>query len=66
MFKDKHVYTCPDVIHLRQKSRTNARNAIIANLVLAGFFVIAGRLASKQLEKEFDQIMEEVPDPNET
>jgi hypothetical protein len=65
MFRDKYVYTCPDVIHDHEKARKNGRKIVAINLLLMAGFWIAGTIASRKMDEEFEKLMDEVPDSQE-
>lgn len=44
--KPKHVFTCPDVIHLQKRAKKQQKIAIATNLLLMAGFWTAGVLMS--------------------
>lgn len=62
MFKNKHVFTCPDVIHLRNRQKKLNRISIALNLLLFGGMWAGG----KALEaRELRQLKEQNETPTE-
>lgn len=55
MFRSKHVYTCPDVIHDRKVAKKNA----IATLVVNGLFVAGLWAVGRRMERKFEEELKE-------
>lgn len=49
--KPKHVFTCPDVIYLQQKSKKKNRNALIGLVIFYTVTIAGGWMASSWIEK---------------
>lgn len=52
---NRHVYTCPDVIHDRKVARRNGFIAIGVNLIFLGGLAIWGKQAERAIENEIDE-----------
>lgn len=52
MFRNKYVYTCPDVIHIEKMRKRRVKNAIIGNLLGLGIVMVWGAVMSKRLDDE--------------
>lgn len=56
MFKNKHVYTCPDVIHMRNLGKRN--NRIVFGTTL--FLIAAGNVYGWYLTRKIDDNVTEL------
>lgn len=52
MFKNKHQFTCPDVIYLRNRQKKINKISIAVNLIFIGGMWVAGLVAEKKLTAE--------------
>jgi hypothetical protein len=59
--KPKHVFTCPDVIYLQQRSKKKNRNALIGLAIFYTVTIAGGWMASSWIEKN-EKKLQETPD----
>lgn len=52
MFKNKHQFTCPDVIYLLDRQKKMNRIAIAINAIFFGGLMLAGWNETRKLEAE--------------
>lgn len=51
--KNKHVFTCPDVIYLQNRAKKQNRIALAINLIFLAGMLGAGYVSDKKFEREF-------------
>jgi len=64
--REKHVFTCPDVIYLRERAKRNQRISIGVNLAFMAALYVAGKVAESRWEKESLTEDSTMPYPNRT
>lgn len=62
MFRDKYVYTCPDVIHIRQLAKKRARRLLIAQTLIFGALWLIGISWERKADAELAKDIENTPD----
>ena len=64
--RHKHVFTCPDVIYLRERAKRNQRISIALNLAFMAALWTAGKVAEDRMMKESLAEDTDMPFPNHT
>lgn len=62
MFRDKHVYTCPDVIHIRNRQKKAVRSYMIGWVLVYGSLAVAAYVAGRRVDAELAAEAEKNPD----
>lgn len=61
MFRNKYVYTCPDVIHDHKVAKRNGLITLAVYVVFYGGLYAYGRRVEKQMDAELKKLTEETP-----
>lgn len=65
MFKrNKHLFTCPDVIYLRARQKKMNRISIAVNVLFIAGLWVWGTVLDKELDVELEKITEDTPTEN--
>lgn len=61
LFKNRHQFTCPDVIYLRNRQKKIAYANLGVTFLMYGGLWVAGKRMEKKLDDELNDILDETP-----